>query len=74
MEVFLKDGLIGERHAVLIGEGDTPVHLKKKALGVLGSPADALPEDVELAVDGKVLDDSTPLCGANVWGMGAAST
>ena len=30
----------------------------------LGSPPDALPEDVELSVDGVVLDDSTPLSGA----------
>ena len=65
MEVFLKDRLCGEQHAVHIGEGDTPVHLKANALDVvLGSPPDALPEDVELSVDGVVLDDSTPLSGA----------
>ena len=63
--MFLKDRLSGEQHAVHIGEGDTPVHLKANALDVvLGSPPDALPEDVELSVDGVVLDDSTPLSGA----------
>ena len=65
MEVYLQDRLCGEQHAVHIGEDDTPVHLKAKALDVvLGSPADVLAEDVELAVDGHVLHDSTPLSGA----------
>ena len=65
MEVFLKDRLSGEQHAVCIEEDTTPAHLREEALDVvLGSPADALPEDVELAVEGEVLDDSTPLCGA----------
>ena len=84
MEVFLKDSLTGEQHAVHIGPPQASQgkgkggskgsfyarqgrgqlsRLKATALDVvLGSPPDTRPEDVELSVDGEVLDDSTPLC------------